>query len=244
MKNVIGFSMTTAAGAGTYAATHNRDGILTKNATYYKASKPQAIVGITIMGANALRIIMYRDGHQADDIYLPAIADTLADLKKKIPIKDLLDNAGIELLANEQLSMDIVVGGNATVNVEIELDDACQRTNVRGVYAAGANALNANVATETGANVVSGLNSNANYKPKATYITSTTMQSAAMGFQGGEIELLETQTAVVSGQPMYKLASLPTAKGEKYKTDFVLLALGSAADAANTQVIFVLFETD
>lgn len=240
--------MTTAAGAGTYAATLIYENGITRNQTTYTVPKAMGIVKAKAMGANGLRYTLTRSGHPADTMVFPCLADTLADMAKEIDIEKILGGAGAELIENENLTMTVTVGGNATVIIVLELDDAVQRVNVRAPYVAGAAAMVAGVPTETGANLRAALSTTARYELRALFVTSTSIEHLITRWtvQGQEsYEALETPGALVTGLGNYAALDRPiVGTGSQYVTDFYLDEEASAADAANTQQIYAIFATN
>lgn len=246
-KKVLVFSMTTAAGAGTYASTLISEDGQVKALAGWVAPKEYGITKIQPMGANGSYSCLARSAHQADDLTFIHPADTLADYEKVIPIDQMFGGkAGIVVSANETITLTNTVTGNATINVIIELDDVVSKVNARGVRVAGSNAMVANTPTETGALLPADFNPNAEYRLRGSNITSTTIQSAYAMLLGQSV-LLPGANAVVTGQGYAILtneaAKVMTGTGADYNATFQLYCLASAADAANTQVIAFILES-
>lgn len=238
--------MTTAAGAGTYAATLTADNGVARNLAGYTSPKKQAITKVQIMGANATYIDIARSAHQGENLTLMPVADTLADAVKSIDIADIMGGKGIIVDLNEVLTINVTVSGNATVLVFIELDDKIATVNAKAVRAAGANAAVAATPTDTGGNVPTGMNPNKTYRPRAVYATSTTIQNLTLSLNDSDCISLDGQTAIVSGQGYQKLrdeqAAVMQGTGNVYAQTFKAFITASAADAANVQFIGVIFE--
>lgn len=247
-RRVQVWTMTTAAGAGTYAMTLIAENGVTRNLTTYRTPSAMGICKVKAMGANGVRFTITRAGHAADTLVFPQLADTLADVNKEIDIEKLLDGAGIELTSGEDVSITSTVSGNATITLVIELDDAITRVNVRAPRVAGAAAAIAATPVETGANLRAALSSSARYTLKAIFATSTTIEHLITRFtvKGRELyEAVDTPGALLTGVGNYgKLDKPITGTGAEFGTDFALDIIASAADAANVQDIYALFETN
>lgn len=238
--------MTTAAGAGTYAATLIRDNGKVRNADAYTANKRYGITRVQIMNAGGSYITMSRSSHQEDDITLEQIADTLADADKVIDLFEMLGGKGVVLEANEGLSIDVTVTANSTIDIFVELDDTIPVTNAYGVRAAGANAAVANTCVETGANVTAAMNPNKKYRARGIYFTSTTIINAQLGVDGNGLVTVPGQNAILTGQGFTVLkpdqAKVLEGTGSTYQSTFECWIAATAADAANVQVINIVFE--
>lgn len=241
------FQMVTAAGAGTYAAAVISEDGQVKNLAGWTAPRAMAITKIIPMGANGSYSCLARNAHASDDITFMHPSDTLADYDKVIDFYAMLGNHGVEVAANETITMTCTVTGNATINVLVELDDTVPAVNARGIRVAGAAAAVANTPTETGGNVATNLNPNASYRMRGLNFTSTTIQTA-YAMIGGAATALPGANAVVTGQGYATLdarqAAVMTGKGSEFQSTFSLYITATAADAANVQIISIIFETD
>lgn len=245
-KTCLMFSMTTAAGAGTYASNLISENGQVKNLAGWVAPKKMAITKIIPMGAAGDYSVINRSAHQADAITFVHPADTLADYDKEIKIDDILGGQGIVVDANETLTLNNVVTGNATINVLIELDDTIKSVNARGVRAAGANALVANVPTETGGNIPTNFNPNALYRMRASCLKSTSIQTAYAMLNGHSCAL-PGSNAILTGQG-YSIISkegcaVLSGSGATWQSTYFQYVTGTAADAANVQLFYFIFET-
>lgn len=239
--------MTTAAGAGTYASTLISENGQVKNLAGWVAPKDMAITKIQPMGANGDYSCIARSAHQADNITFVHPADTLADYDKVIDIVEMFGGkAGIVVSKNETLTMTNTVTGNATINVQIELDDSITRVNARGIRAAGATAFTANVPTETGANIPTNLNPNLNYRIRGASLKSTSIQMAYAMLKGASVAI-PGSNAILTGQGYTALTSeqagVLTGSGSDFHSTFALYATGTAADAANVQLFYLIVES-
>lgn len=245
MKKVLMFSMTTAAGAGTYASTLISEDGQVKNLAGWTAPKDYGITRIIPMGAAGDYSTLARSAHAADNLVFVHPADTLADYDKEIAI-DKMFGAGIIVTANETLTLTNTVTGNATINVLIELDSDIQKVNARAVRALGATAYTANVPTETGANIPANFNPNAPYRMRGCSLKSTTIQTAYAMLKGFSVAL-PGANAVLTGQGYAILtpeqAKVMTGSGADYNATFALYATGTAADATAVQIYYTFFET-
>lgn len=248
MRRVQTWNMTTVAGAGTYAANMTSENGVVRTAATWRVPKSMALMKVKAMGANGLRFTITRSAHVADTLVFPQLADTLADREKEIDLEKLLDGAGIEFIEGEDVTITVTVGGNASVNLFLEFDESKQRVNVRAPRVAGAAAAVADTPTETGANLRAALGSANKYVLKALLVTSTTIQGAITRFTptGQEsFESIDTPGALVAGAGNYaKLDKPVSGTGAVFGTDFYLDVVCSAADAANVQDIYGLFETN
>lgn len=246
-KKVLVFQMVTAAGAGTYAATLISEDGQVKALAGWTAPKQYAITKIQPMGANGDYSCFARSAHQADDITFVHPADTLADYDKVIDIVEMFGGkAGIVIDANETLTLTNTVTGNATINVQVELDDSVTAVNARGMRIAGANALGANTPTETGGNFAANLNPNATYRIRSQSLKSTTIQMAYAMLKGNSTAM-PGSNAILTGQGYTTLskqqAEVMTGTGAEFTNTFFLYVTGSAADAANTQLFYFIVES-
>lgn len=244
-KKVLMFSMTTVAGAGTYASTLISEDGQVKNLAGFVAPRDMAITKIIPMGAAGSYSCFARNDHPGDDITFTHPADTLADYDKEIDIREMFGGAGIVINKNETLTLTNTVTGNATINVLVELDDTIRRVNARGVRIAGATAFTANVPTETGGNVAANMNPSTEYRLRGCALLSTSIQTAYAMLKGLSVAL-PGANAILTGQG-YKLLSPEAAKvmsgtGADYTATFALYATGTAADAANVQFYCLIFE--
>ena len=246
MKKVLMFSMTNAAGAGTYAANLISEDGQVKNLAGFTAPKDYGITKIIPMGANGSFSTFARSAHQADNLVITHPADTLADYDKEIPIDKML-NAGIIINANETLTLTNTVTGNATINVLVELDDSIAKVNARGIQVAGANAFVANTPTETGGNVPANFNPNVQYRLRGIAFLSTSIQTAYAMLKGSSVAL-PGANAILSGQGYSILtpeqAKVMTGTGADWVNTFFLYATGTAADAVGVQSINMILETN
>lgn len=245
MKKTLIFSMTTAAGAGTYAMTLISEDGTVKNQAAFTAPKDMAITRIIPMGANGSYSTMARSAHQADNSVFDHPADTLADHTKTIDFMELMGQ-GIEISANEQLTFTTTVTGNATISLGVELDDTVKKTNARCIRAAGVNAAVALTPTESGGNVATNMNPIAKYRLRAARITSTSIQHVELKL-GTNTILVPGVNAILTGQGFVKLsddqASVMTGFGAEWQSTFNAWLTCTAADAANVQFLNMLFES-
>lgn len=245
-RRVQVWTMTTAAGAGTYAMTLISENGVARNLTTWRTPAAMGICKVKAMGANGVRYTITRTGHAADTLVFPQLADTLADVNKEIDLEKLLDNAGIELLAGEDVTITSTVSGNATITLVIELDESITRVNVRAPRVAGASAAVAATPTETGANLRAALSASARYTLKALFVTSTTIEHliSRFGVKGRELyEAIDTPGALLTGVGNYGKLDKPVAgTGAEFGTDYALDIMCSAADAANLQDIYAILE--
>lgn len=246
MKKVLMFSMTTAAGAGTYASTLISEDGQVKALAGWTAPKTMGITKIIPMGAAGSHSTIARSQHASDDITFTHPADTLADYDKEIPI-DKMFGAGIIVEANETLTLNNIVTGNATINVLIELDDKIKTCNARGIRIAGAAAYVANVPTETGGNVAADLAPNTEYRIRGACLLSTSIQTAYAMLNGQSVAL-PGANAILTGQGYAILSKeameAMTGTGSEFAATFQLYATGTAADAANVQFYNFLLESE
>ena len=246
MKTVLQYTMTTGAGAGTYAATNVSVNGKTKSQATYVADKNYGITKVQIMGANGSYITVARDGHPGDDLNLIQQADALTDAQKMIDIYELFNQKGITLDKGEGLSMTIAVTANATIDVFIELDDSVSRVNGKAVRVLGSNAAVANTPVETGALVPGGFAPSDVYRGRACYFTSTTIQNMSIGLNNKGLCVQPGQNAILTGQGYTKLdnkqAELMTGTGQEYSATFEAWINATAADAANVQILGMIFE--
>jgi len=245
-KTVLVFSMTTAAGAGTYASTLISENGQVKNLAGWTAPRKMAITKITPMGANGDYSCFARSDHPSDNITFVHPADTLADYDKVIDVVEMFGGkAGIIINPNEGLSLTNTVTGNATINVQIELDDSITAVNARAIRIAGANAFVANVPTETGGNVAANLKPNSAYRVRSFCFQSTSIQMAYAMLKGNSCSL-PGANAVLTGQGYTALtdeqAGILEGSGAEFTNTFLLYATGTAADAANVQDIYIFME--
>lgn len=251
-KKTLVFSMTTAAGAGTYAAPLISEGGAVKNQAGWVAPKAWGIAKVLISGAAGSFITIQRNSHTADNIVLQQLADTIVDLKKTINIAKILGAAGkptaVEVLQGETIAITATVTGNSTISITLEMDDSLPVVNCRAVRVAGANAAVALTPTETGANIIVGLNPNANYKVRGCYLWSTTAQDYQMQL-GNQSIALPAQNAILTGFGYTKLddqqADVMAGSGATFASSFSLWAKCVAADAAAiaTQCYSVIFSS-
>lgn len=245
MKKVLIFQLVAGGAVTNSAATLISEDGQTKSSNLWTANKKWGITKVIIMGASTTYVTLTRSGHSADTMVLMPPADTLADLKKTINLAKILGGKAVIIDAKEGLSVTATTSGATTTNITLELDDSMATTNARAVRAAGTTAMVANTPTESGANVVTGLNPNGTYRVRGTYLTSTSMQSMVMRLGNNYIALPSTN-AIQSGQGYTTLttdqATLMTGEGSEYTSTFSLWGVASAADAANTQFFGVIFE--
>lgn len=247
MKTVLMFSMTTAAGAGTYASTLISENGAVKNQASWVANRDCAITKIIPMGANGDYSCLARSGHQADNLTFVHPSDTLADYDKVVDLLKMFGGkAGVAVDKSESISLTNTVTGNATINVLIELDDAVTRVNARGVRIAGANALVANVPTESGGNVATNFNPNTDYRLRGASLKSTSIQTA-FGVLKGSSVALPGSNAILTGQGYSTLdpdqAKVMQGLGSEWQSTFGLWVTGTAADAANVQLWYLILES-
>lgn len=237
-------------GAGTAAALlQYEDGIARGGAGAWTAPKDMAVTKMSIMGANAVGATMIRGGHTADNVTIPALADTLADVNKVVDFKDLLDGAGIDIKSGEVVNFQSIAGAATTTMLMVELDDSVPRVNVRAPRVAGAAAVAvALVPQETGANLRAALSTTSRYSLKAMFLTSTTIISVFHRWTknpGATVQMTPGAGAIVSGLSNYSKIGTPLiGTGADFNTDYQLEILCTAVDAAAVQDIFAIFETN
>lgn len=245
-KTVLMFQMVTAAGAGAYDAALISENGQVKNQAAWTAPRQMAITKIIPMGANGNFSTLARNAHAADDITFVHPSDTLADYDKVIDILNMFGGkAGIVVDQGESITINTTVTGNATINILIELDDSVTKVNARGIQAAGVNALVANTPTESGGNVPANLNPNVTYRMRGVSLKSTSIQTA-YGMLKGSATALPGSNAILTGQGYSKLDSdqaiVMQGTGAEYLATFGLWVTGTAADAANVQFYYIIFE--
>lgn len=246
MKSVLMFQAVNAAGAGTYAMNLISENGQVKNQASWTAPKKMAITKIQPMGANGDYSCIARSDHASDDITFVHPADTLADYDKVIDIASMFGGkAGIVINQAETMTLTTTMTGNGTINIQIELDDAVTAVNARGIRAAGANALVANTPVETGGNLIANLAPNSTYRIRGACLESTTIQMAFAGVKGSYTSI-PGANAVLTGQGYATLtsdqAAVMQATGAEFTSTFALWVTGTAADAANVQIFYLIME--
>lgn len=247
MKKTLMFSQTNTGGtAATIAMSLISEDGQVKNQAQWTAPKNMAITRLIPIGATGNYSTLSRSSHAADNIVFVHPADTLADQDKNINIIDYLGGKGIEVLANESITMTSTISNSGTTSVLIELDDSVGAVNARMVRAAGANAAVALTPVESGANIVTGLNPNAKYRMRAFWATSTTIQHVMVKLNNNCIAM-PGKNAILTGQGHTKLsddqAAAMTGTGAEFTSGFSAWITCVTTDAANVQVFNILFES-
>lgn len=238
-----------AGGAGTYNL-----GLVAENGRVvaqndWKAPERCAIVKVSSIGLTGIYSTIARNGHPGDDLSVPTLADTGADFEDQLDLEKMLGGKGIIVNSGESITVSSTCTGNGLLNCDIELDTSVPAGNHRLVQVAGANAVAvADVAIETGGNFRAAaiLVPGTRYTAKAVYSLSTTQHFALIGFEKKGMCRIPGHTALLLGHRMYVLPPsaqrMMTETGEYYQSQFRWYVKATAADAANTQRLFVLLE--
>lgn len=235
-----------AGGANTYTIPITNENGQARNANSWTSPKKQGITRVIITGANGNYITISRNAHQADNLGLAQLADTLADAKKTIQFQKILGGKGVIVDADETLSITATMTGNGVISILVELDDAIPTVNAIGIVQAGVNAVATGyVLQPTGANISTGMDPKRTYRLRGTYFTSTTILGVVIRMREHYITL-PGQNAVLTGQGYTTLADNQadklTGTGSEFRAQYESFVLCSTTDAAAVQRLHFIFE--
>lgn len=210
--------------------------------TYTVPSSPgfRSITSIGIQGADCQYIRIVRSSHPADDIYLPCLAATGAVQNGVIDL--VKHNAAIDIKAAEVITVYGYQdsGGAQIVNAHLTVSTGPGK-NLRGIRVAGTAAAVASTLTASGgSNVVAALDPNLSFKLRASFLHSTTMYGATIEGSDKMAIQLPGNTDVGLGIPLHWLPENATVGGKNQQ--WITSVAATAADAANTQYIYLLWE--
>jgi len=245
-KIVVARYLNNAGGAGTFIVPAVMMNGITIVGDRIVMPEKAALVRIACMSAVGTWFLFSRMGHTANPVVLPTLYDSGGDYEQHINLEEMLREHGIAVDAGEMVQVSAALTGNGTVYVFEEYDTEVPGVNCFGIRVQGSAAMVAGTPVESGGNLRLALFSPlVNYTPVATYFHSTTAIRGSLGLTSQKLVDIRGHTGVVLGHKMDVLTpkqqSLLTAPGSMWTNLSLFFGSATAADAANTQFLYVLF---
>lgn len=243
--SLVGYYNNAAGGAGTYTIPFISQNGAVINLNSYTVPKKMAISRVAFVSTVGTHGIITRSSHAEDLFHVPALSDTGADYQQAMDLEKMF-GAGLVVESSEGITCQGLVTGNGTMWVFMELDDSLTGKNYRCIRAAGANAASATAPVETGGNVCAALAPTKEYTMCALYFHSTTPLKISVGMKNGELTDVNAHTALLIGHKFATMTEkqklILKGKGSEWQSSFRAYVQCTAADAANVQFFYPVFE--
>lgn len=243
--SLVGYFNNGAGGAGTFTIPFISQNGAVINTNTYTVPKKMAISRVSFVSTVGTHAIITRSSHSEDVFHVPALSDSGADYQQAVDLEKMFD-AGLVVEGSEGITVQGLVTGNGVMWVFMELDDTTPGKNYRCIRAAGANAASATAPVETGGNVCAALAPTKKYTLCGLYFHSTTPLKISVGMKNGELTDVNAHTALLIGHKFSTMTEkqklILSGLGSEWQSSFRAYVQCTAADAANVQFFYPIFE--